>query len=470
MKNLTLLTLLFLNIGAFAQVKIGNNPTTINSASILEIEDTLRGVLLPRMTKNQRDSISIPPDGLKIYNTQTSTMDVYRFDHWASTKYDVPNDKLIYVYSIDDLPDPLGSSITLDTDATYLFMNIVDISPYYLELNGAVLRGLDPEGNGVASNVSGGILRSTDKSVFMKELAVIPLSATTKAYDFSDGTGTKFCNIFSGNSVVEVGIPSLGVGQVSGFKAITILDNYWKCADGIKVTGNVGKFAAGFVFIDEITAGAGIEFLGGLIIEDIDLSNNYFQYTGQTGVKVNAAAQIDRGRMTTNMFRGVGTVLDGVTPFDLGWNMAQNTNIQNTVSYGYIYMNNNATATTLPANDTYVKLNGVTSSVKLLKFQSNIDNRLTYKGKEGISAKVFVTITGKAPANSAEFTLSVSKNGTPIANPNQSTGSMVNNQTFTLVLETHVDMRTDDYIEPVIKTTSGNLSITITDVQFRISD
>lgn len=470
MKNLTLLTILFLNIGAFAQVKIGNNPTTINSASILEIEDTLRGVLLPRMTTNQRDSISIPPDGLKIYNTQTSTMDVYRFDHWASTKYDVPNDKLIYVYSIDDLPDPLGSSITLDTDATYLFMDIVDISPYYLELNGAVLRGLDPEGNGVASNVSGGILRSTDKSVFMKELAVIPLSSTTKAYDFSDGTGTKFCNIFSGNSVVEVGIPSLGVGQVSGFKAITILDNYWKCADGIKVTGNVGKFAAGFVFIDEITAGAGIEFLGGLIIEDIDLSNNYFQYTGQIGVKVNATAQIDRGRMTTNMFRGVGTVLDGVTPFDLGWNMAQNTNIQNTVSYGYIYMNNNATATTLPANDTYVKLNGFTSSVKLLKFQSNIDNRLTYKGREGISAKVFVTITGKAPANSAEFTLSVSKNGTPIANPNQSTGSMVNNQTFTLVLETHVDMRTDDYIEPVIKTTSGNLSITITDVQFRISD
>lgn len=470
MKNFSLLIILFLNISAFAQVKIGNNPTTINNSSILEIEDTIRGVLLPRMTTGQRDFISNPPDGLKIYNIETSTMDVYRLDHWASTKYTIPGDKLIYVYSIDDLPDPSGSSITLDDAATYLFMDIVDISPYYLELNGAVLRGFDPEGNGVASSVAGGILRSTDQSVYMKDLAVIPLSGSTKAYDFSDATGTNFCNLFSGNSVVEIGIPSLGVGQVSGFKAITIFKNYWKCADGIKVTGTVGKFAAGYVFIQDITSGAGMEFLSGLNIQDIDLSNNYFNYSGQIGVKVNAAAQIDRGRMTTNMFRDVGTVLDGVTPFDIGWYMSQNTNIPNSISYGYIYVNNNATATSLPANNTYAKINGVTSSVKLLKFQSNINNRLTYKGKGDINARVFVTITGKAPANGANFTLSVSKNGTPIENPNQSTSEMVNNQSFTLVLETHVDMSTDDYIEPVIKTTSSNLLITITDVQFRVSD
>ena len=470
MKNFLIFTMLFLNISAYAQVKIGNNPNTINDASILEIEDLTRGVLLPRMTTAQRDSISNPPDGLKVYNTETSTMDVYRFDHWAATKYTIPGDKLIYVYSIDDLPDPVGSSITLVSDATYLFMDIVDISPNYLDLNGAVLRGIDPEGNGVSSTVAGGILRSTDNSVFMQDMAVIPLSSGTKAYDFSDGTGTKFCNLFSGNSVVEVGIPSLGVGQVSGFKAVTIVKNYWKCADGIKVTGTVGKFAAGFVFIQDITSGAGIEFLSGLNAQDIDLSNNYFSYTGQTGVKVDPLAQIDRGRMTTNMFRDVGTILDGVTPFDIGWYMTQNTNIPNTIAYGYIYDNNNATATTLSANDTYAKINGVTSSVKLLKFESNVDNRLTYKGKEDINAKVFVTITGKSPANSADFTLSVSKNGVPILNPNNSTGEMVNNQSFSLMLETHVDMSTDDYIEPVIKTTSGNLSITISDVQFRVSN
>ena len=58
----------------------------------------------------------------------------------------------------------------------------------------------------------------------------------------------------------------------------------------------------------------------------------------------------------------------------------------------------------------------------------------------------------------------------PISNPNQSTGEMVNNQSFTLMLETNVDMSTDDYVEPVIKTTSNNLSITISDVQFRVSN
>lgn len=470
MKNLLILSLFLINLTVFSQVKIGANPNTINDASILEIEDTNRGLLLPRMTTAQRDAISNPPDGLKVYNTETSTMDVYRFDHWASTKYTNPDDKLFYIYSLDDLPDPSGSSITLDADATYIFRGIVDISPYYLNLNGAVLRGLDPQGDGVSSSVGGGILRSTDVSVFMKDLAVIPLSASSKAYDFSDGTGTKFCNLFSGNSVVEIGIPSAGVGQVSGFKAITILDNYWSAYEGIKVTGTVGKFTCGFVFIDNLTTGAAIEFLSGLDIEDIDLSNNYFDYSGQTGIKLDPSAQVDRGRLTSNMFRDVGTILDGLTPFDIGWYMQQNTNLSNTVAYGYIYMNNNTTATSTSTNDTYVKINGATTSLKLLKFESNTDNRLTYKGKEDINAKVSVTITGTAPANSSEFTLSISKNGTPISNPTHSTAEMTNNQSFTLVLETHVDMSTDEYIEPVIKTTSNDSPVTISDVQFRVSN
>jgi hypothetical protein len=79
----------------------------------------------------------------------------------------------------------------------------------------------------------------------------------------------------------------------------------------LKVAGNVGKFAAALCFIDGITSGSGIEFLSGLNVDDVDLANNYFIYSGQT-VKVNAGANINRGRMTTNMFRGIATPLDGI--------------------------------------------------------------------------------------------------------------------------------------------------------------
>lgn len=470
MKSLLVFLILFSAICVHAQVKIGDNPGTIDAASILELEDTGRGLLVSRMTTAQRDAIISPPDGLQVYNTTTKTIDVYRNDQWESTTYTDPNDNLVYVYSLDDLPAPSGSTITLDANSMYIFKGIVDISPYYLELNGANLRGIDPSRDGVSSTVSGAILRSTNVSVFMENLVVIPLSGSTKAYDFSDATGTQFCNLFSGCSVIEIGIPSLGVGQISGFKAATISKNYWNCTDGLKVTGTIGKFACLATFITNIATGAGIEFLSGLVIDDIDLSNNYFVYSGQSGVKLVSGAQVDRGRLTTNMFRGVTNNLDGLTPYDIGWHMLQNTDIQDTRVYGLIYMNDNSTSTDTSPDNTYVKVAGTTTSSKLQKFVSNASNQLTYKGKEDIVGKVFVTVTGKSPGNGANFTLALSKNGTAIPNPHQNTGVMTNNQGFVLILATEVDMVTDDYIEVIIKTTTSTTPITLSDLQFRVED
>ena len=57
----------------FAQVGIGT--TTPNSSSILDIESTTQGVLVPRLTTSQRNSISSPAKGLLIFNTDTNKFD-----------------------------------------------------------------------------------------------------------------------------------------------------------------------------------------------------------------------------------------------------------------------------------------------------------------------------------------------------------------------------------------------------------
>jgi len=54
-------------------------------------------------------------------------------------------------------------------------------------------------------------------------------------------------------------------------------------------------------------------------------------------LKVDPLAQVAPSRLTANMFRGVGTVQDEVTPYDIGWYMTQNTNFPNSVAYGYTY-------------------------------------------------------------------------------------------------------------------------------------
>ncbi|MDZ4709938.1 MAG: hypothetical protein SH818_16175 [Saprospiraceae bacterium] len=53
-----------------------------------------------------------------------------------------------------------------------IFSGTIDISPNYLNLNGAGLTGTDPGKDGVMSTVAGGVLRSTGVSVFIENLVL----------------------------------------------------------------------------------------------------------------------------------------------------------------------------------------------------------------------------------------------------------------------------------------------------------
>ena len=48
-KSVLVLGILVMHLCMFAQVKIGNNPTSVNSASLLELETTNQGFVLPRV-------------------------------------------------------------------------------------------------------------------------------------------------------------------------------------------------------------------------------------------------------------------------------------------------------------------------------------------------------------------------------------------------------------------------------------
>jgi hypothetical protein len=63
------IALLLLSIGSLAQVKIGGAPGAAHPSAVLELNDTARGFLLPRLTQAQMAAIATPPDGLMIYNT-----------------------------------------------------------------------------------------------------------------------------------------------------------------------------------------------------------------------------------------------------------------------------------------------------------------------------------------------------------------------------------------------------------------
>ncbi|MCB0428686.1 MAG: hypothetical protein H6585_08365 [Flavobacteriales bacterium] len=66
-----------------AQVKIGDNPGTINASSLLELESTSKGLLPPRMTTANRTGIGSPATGLLVFDTDKSAYYYYNGSRWV---------------------------------------------------------------------------------------------------------------------------------------------------------------------------------------------------------------------------------------------------------------------------------------------------------------------------------------------------------------------------------------------------
>lgn len=81
--SLLILSGLFLTFRADAQVKIGNNGTVIEKASILELESTDKGLLIPRMANTTAIDALAPPVGMLIYiTTEPSGLYIKKTNGW----------------------------------------------------------------------------------------------------------------------------------------------------------------------------------------------------------------------------------------------------------------------------------------------------------------------------------------------------------------------------------------------------
>jgi hypothetical protein len=105
-KNIFLVASLAATALVSAQVKIGDNPTTIHASTVLEIESTNKGFLMPRVSNPA--SIASPATGLQVYNTTTNTIWFYNGTAWteigaggASSNIYTANGQLTGVRTVD---------------------------------------------------------------------------------------------------------------------------------------------------------------------------------------------------------------------------------------------------------------------------------------------------------------------------------------------------------------------------------
>lgn len=70
--KIKLLTLLLLASFLKLEAQVGIGTQTPNSSAALEVSDTSKGLLIPRMTMNQRKAINNPAQGLMVYQTDST--------------------------------------------------------------------------------------------------------------------------------------------------------------------------------------------------------------------------------------------------------------------------------------------------------------------------------------------------------------------------------------------------------------
>jgi uncharacterized protein (TIGR02145 family) len=79
MKKLSFFIIFFLliSIALFAQVSINTDSTAPDNSSMLDVKSSTRGLLIPRMTTAERNSIATPASSLMIFNTTTRCFEAY---------------------------------------------------------------------------------------------------------------------------------------------------------------------------------------------------------------------------------------------------------------------------------------------------------------------------------------------------------------------------------------------------------
>lgn len=146
-------------IAANAQLKVGDNPTNIQKSSILELESTRQGLLLPRLADTTAINALTPPDGMIIYLNSDKSLRLRSNGAWKK---------------IADLSEATANwSLTGNsgTNPATNFIGTIDGQPLVVRTNNAERLRVDAAGNvGIGTNNPTAKL-NVDGSVKLQNLA-----------------------------------------------------------------------------------------------------------------------------------------------------------------------------------------------------------------------------------------------------------------------------------------------------------
>lgn len=148
---------------SYAQVGIGT--TTPNESSMLDIQSTTKGILIPRMTSAERTVIASPANGLLVFDTTSKSFWFYNVNTWkelvsSSSIVDADDDTKVEVEKTSDSDEINFSTTSVErmkignNGKTLMGTNVVNQATTFFEIG---TDGVIKLGNKGASTLTGGV-------------------------------------------------------------------------------------------------------------------------------------------------------------------------------------------------------------------------------------------------------------------------------------------------------------------------
>ncbi|HET6991319.1 MAG TPA: hypothetical protein VFJ43_08355 [Bacteroidia bacterium] len=447
-----------------AQVKIGDNPNTINSNSLFEMESTNKGMLIPRVALNSTTSVSpltAPvPVSMLVYSAGGTLTDGYYY--WDGAKWvrlvtsGNSRSNYVLVKSASDFPAPVAGVITLASNTVYE-VNGTIVMTSKIDLNGSWLTGMDAVNDKLVYVPTSGELFTGTNGGNLRTLTLV-----------ANGVGAKLFNIDAGNAAKNLIIQNCyvascdNVGTIRGFG------------------GTIYFNTIAFLYnTNGITFENDNNVIGLNMLWDISNHNTFEKYTGTfniiqkiagdmvtsstnsaTAMDVSGITSLSAGELKIVLFTGTGTYVSGA--FSSQWEVESaglNTE-KDDVAAGNVYVTT-AASTSFTTVSTPTKILGTTTAASLFRVSSPTNNRITYTGTKTKRFAVICSLSMVAASSNKTFSFYIVKNGVVLPESKQmlKLGSSTDKGSITLSCTTQ--MASNDYIEVWVENDTDISSVTI---------
>lgn len=444
----------------YSQVGIGT--TDPHSSSILEMKSTTQGLLTPRMTTLQRNTIASPAEGLMVFDTEEDAFYFHDGTSWLALEGAIKRDNYKLVKSAADLADELtaggGTEYLLNTGFLYEINGTITLTAP-INLNNAYISGEDTNEDILVRAI--GDIFTGSKGGSIRGLTL--MATAGNVFNLS-AIGPE--NLIFRDCVV---LSSSSVGSISDFGLVfSSIIQYVNNGGGITYTdinelllnnqgwagsnsGTYEKFVGTFDLIEKISGFSTIA-------------------SGATGIDVSANPTVSEGVLLSTVFSGAGTPVLGYSVgtypgynFNINWNvncpglkLETDNNATGDINLSASIGSGSETNFSGTGTSSRKKLVGSTSSNNLFRFTKTGNNRIDYNGKKTRYFSINTSLSFQGDNKKTIFIFYIAKNGTVIEQTRVYRENGANEDVGAAAIVGTIELAPSDYIEVWVERYSGD--------------